>query len=206
MVEPRDTTFQHAARELRDHLHRSQQSMATFLGLSMAALRNYESGAVTAPDARAATAYLLAAEMSDRLDLVEVFGSALHQAMGIEEPSFRKRIEELPEGGGDLENLRILAQMGQLRTHPLAKTLFIEPVNDFEKRMITALLACIRGQGPFKKYQKSIYQALASPWALIDEYAEPLRLLKREGLQDQLMTFKKAIASKSQTRKERTSK
>src|SRR5262245_4265420 len=132
MAEIRDMTFQQGARELRKHLDQSQQSMATFLGLSMGALRNYETpDAVTTPDARAATAYLLAAEMSGRLDLVEVFRSALHQAMGIEEPSSRKRIEEVAEGSGDqktdLDPLQILAQMTQLRqlqTHPMAKTLF----------------------------------------------------------------------------------
>jgi hypothetical protein len=37
-------------------------------------------------------------------------------------------------------------------------------VNPFEERMITALLAWIRGQGPFKKYQESVLHALARPW------------------------------------------
>jgi hypothetical protein len=51
----------------------------------MAALRTYENGKVTAPDAHAATAYMLAAEQAGRSDLVQVFGSALYRAMGIEQ-------------------------------------------------------------------------------------------------------------------------
>jgi hypothetical protein len=57
--------------------------MATSLGLSMAALRNYESGRVIAPGARAGYAYMMAAEASERPDLAQVFRSALDRALGI---------------------------------------------------------------------------------------------------------------------------
>jgi transcriptional regulator with XRE-family HTH domain len=204
MAESANVTFQQAARELRSHLHHSQQYMATFLGLSMAALRNYESGASIAPDARAAAAYLLAADMTERSDLVEVFRSELYRALGIQEPIW-KQTEVAAEGEGssrqDIEHekaispLRILAEMGELRTHPMAKTLFLEPVDDHETRLIRTLLACIRGQGPFKKYREPILQALVRPWLLID-IDDPdldLLLLKKEELSDQRLAFLKAL-------------
>jgi len=79
----KEMTFSQAARKFRAHLKRSQQSMATFLGVSFAALRTYENGKVGAPDARALAAYMFAAETYGRPDLAEVFGSALHQALGL---------------------------------------------------------------------------------------------------------------------------
>lgn len=163
-------TFQQAARELRAHLKRGQQSMATFIGITMAALRTYESGKVAAPDARAATAYLLAAEACGRPDLVGVFGSALHRALG-------------------LKSLAYWANEG------ISKTLFYGTVNHFEERMIKALLACLRAQGPFRQYRESVLQALAKPWLRVDQYPESLRFIEREELEDQLIAFEKAMKS-----------
>jgi transcriptional regulator with XRE-family HTH domain len=177
-TEPQGMTFQQAAQEFRAHLGRSQQSMATFLGVSMAALRTYESGAVAAPDARAATAYMLAAETCDRPDLVEVFGSALRQALGLNDRS----LSAADYLANRVEESRL-------------QTLFFEAVNPFEERMITALLACIRGQGPFKKYQESILQALARPWLHVDRFSKSLRFLPRDSAEDQLTAFENAMKS-----------
>jgi transcriptional regulator with XRE-family HTH domain len=73
--------FHQAARELRTCLNRSQQSMATELGISIAALRNYESGA-TDPEPRAIAAYLIAAKNACLIELEDVFRSSLQDALG----------------------------------------------------------------------------------------------------------------------------
>ena len=172
-------TFQRAARELRAHMQRSQQVMATFMGLSMAALRNYESGAVVAPDARAATAYMLTAEAAGRPDLVKVFGSALHRALGI--PEFQS-----------------LADM--MRAGTPEQTISTEPMNPFEMRMVTTLLACIRGQGPFKEHQESVLKGLIEPSALMSVFPESLRFLKKDSLQDQEALFEKVVAARKMAR------
>jgi len=75
-------TFQQATRELRAALRLSQQAMASYLGLSLAALRNYESGIVKHPDARAAYAYM---KIAGRPEAVRVFELALCRALGIPE-------------------------------------------------------------------------------------------------------------------------
>lgn len=75
-------TVKEAARELRAELKYSQQTMASTLGISMAALRNYESGAVANPDARAALAYLQAAQTCGRADLAGAFESKFGEAIG----------------------------------------------------------------------------------------------------------------------------
>lgn len=80
-----ENSFQMAALKLRANLGMSQQAMATSLGLSMGAVRNYESGAVD-PEARAAVAYLLAAEADGRprmLGLMAVFVDAVERALGV---------------------------------------------------------------------------------------------------------------------------
>src|SRR4030095_13360935 len=59
--------------------------MASSLRLSMAALRNYESGATKAPDGRAIVAYMIAAKECGRSDLMLVFQAELHRALGIPE-------------------------------------------------------------------------------------------------------------------------
>ena len=81
---PDEISFNQAARKLRSHMGRSQQSMATELGVSMAALRNYESGAVTKPDARALAAYLIRSKYIDRprMDLANVFYDLLQTELG----------------------------------------------------------------------------------------------------------------------------
>jgi hypothetical protein len=76
-------TYQVAARELRRHLHLSQQGMATCLRLSMGAVRNHESGAVEAPDARSAAAYMLGAGRAERWDLAQIFRLALYRALDV---------------------------------------------------------------------------------------------------------------------------
>jgi transcriptional regulator with XRE-family HTH domain len=76
-------TLKQAACKLRAHLGFSQQDMAAWLRLSMGAVRNYESGAVRAPNARAAAAYLMAAEGNGRPDLATVFQVALQDAVGL---------------------------------------------------------------------------------------------------------------------------
>lgn len=203
-------SFQQAARELRSHMARSQQAMAGFLGLSMAALRNYEAAAVTTPDARAASAYLLASEMAGRPDLLEVFRASLYQTLGLEQPSLEK--QGAAPAASDLQQmaidrLRILAEMAQLRTHPGAKALLIEPVSDFENRMVSALLACIRA-GLFKKFREAVLRALAKPWLIIPEYPE-LRLVTKEESSDVEEAFIKIVrelhAKKRPGRKERVS-
>jgi transcriptional regulator with XRE-family HTH domain len=75
--------IQQAVRELRKHQQRSQQAMATALGLSMGALRNYESGTVTTPDPRPLYAFLMQAEGSQRPDLAAVFRCELNKALNI---------------------------------------------------------------------------------------------------------------------------
>jgi len=184
MAETSSMSVQQAARELRAHLQRSQQSMATFLGLSMAALRNHESGAVATPDARTALAYMMTAEASDRSDLAQVFRVALHRVMGVP-------IKTL----GDLIN-------DQGTT--LAPTFFMESMNFFERRLVTVLLACIRGQGPFKKYQKSVFEALRRPYDLpISDKA--LESCEKETLRDQMVAFERAKVRKRQPQKDRVS-
>jgi transcriptional regulator with XRE-family HTH domain len=74
-------TIQEAARELRAHMKESQQAMATGLGLSMGAVRNYESGAVAVPEARPLYAYMLTAETGGRPDLAAVFRSAFYDVV-----------------------------------------------------------------------------------------------------------------------------
>ena len=159
--------------------------MATFLGLSMAALRNHESGAVMTPDARTALAYMMTAEASDRPDLAQVFRVALDRVMGVPVQTLADLMREPNE----------------------MKTFFMESMNLFEKRLVTILLACIRGQGPFKKYQKSVFKALLQPYhfAISDNALESLKSFNRETLQDQLMAFEKAKIRKRQSRKERVS-
>jgi transcriptional regulator with XRE-family HTH domain len=92
--------IQRAARLLRAYLHLSQQAMATALGLSMGALRNYESGAVTAPNARAATAYMMAAARAGRPDLAEVFRDALHRSCGLATVADQRAFAGLAGGRG----------------------------------------------------------------------------------------------------------
>jgi transcriptional regulator with XRE-family HTH domain len=75
-------SFQQAARELRVYLNLSQQSMATVLGLSMGALRNYESSRVINPDPRAAAAYLIVAKNARLLELHKVVYFSLQDALG----------------------------------------------------------------------------------------------------------------------------
>jgi transcriptional regulator with XRE-family HTH domain len=84
-------TFAGAARELRKHMGKSQQSMAGFLGISMASLRNYEGGSTAVPEARAAVAYMLLADASRRPDLVEFFRSVMYHGLGLEKPETRKQ-------------------------------------------------------------------------------------------------------------------
>lgn len=74
--------FQTGARELRALLGRSQQAMAASLGLSMAALRNYEAGKAM-PEARAAVAYMMAADAAGLGALAQVFADALEYSIGI---------------------------------------------------------------------------------------------------------------------------
>jgi len=131
MAEPQPPTIQDAARELRKHLRLSQQAMATQLGLSMGALRNYEYGGVADPDARALHAYTMAAELGDRPDLAAVFREALYRGMGSSDPS-----------NGHL---------------------YIEPKDEFERVLITALLASIRGIGEFQRFQIPVLESLNKP-------------------------------------------
>jgi hypothetical protein len=180
MTEQQGLTFQQAARELRAIAKKSQPNMAAFLGLSTPALRKYESGSTTAPDARACVAYMMTAELSGRPDLVQIFGSALRRVMGIEAPSL----------------------VEWMRNPPAQKKLLMEPVNYFEERMTRALLACIRGQGPFKKYQNSVLQTLAMPSYEVDLLRESLQFLPREELEEQLATFDKVAIVKPEPEKE----
>jgi hypothetical protein len=187
--EPHGLTFQQAAREFRAHLKKGQQSMAKFLGISMAALRTYENGAVAAPDARAATSYMLAAETCDRPDLVGVFGLALRQALGLD----KRGSMPVASTADAAEYLaRVAVKYG-------SRTLFFEAVNPFEERMIAALLACLRAQGPFRQYRESVLQALAKPWLRIDRYPESLRFLPREEMEDQVVAFENAMKSQPPT-------
>ncbi len=83
MKEQPVTPVQDAARRLRSGLGLSQQAMATALGLSMGALRNYESGFSKAPDARALYAYTLIAEADGFPDLATVFRAAFYEATNL---------------------------------------------------------------------------------------------------------------------------
>jgi transcriptional regulator with XRE-family HTH domain len=166
-------TVQQAARELRAHCQKSQQAMATFLGMSIAALRNYESGAVTEPDPRQACVYMMAADGFDRPDLAEVFRSVLRRSIGVQEQK-PKNLAEFMKGPFET-----------------ASTLFMGSMNSFEERLVAVLLGCVRGQGPYKKYQESVFEALWRPFG-IPLSDEDLRLLKRETLEDELAVFKKA--------------
>ena len=76
-----DFNFQTGTRELRVLLGRSQQAMATSLGLSMGALRNYEAGKVW-PEARAAAAYMMAAHAAGAGALALVFADVLESIVG----------------------------------------------------------------------------------------------------------------------------
>jgi transcriptional regulator with XRE-family HTH domain len=76
-------TVQEAARQLRSYLGLSQQAMATSLFLSMGAVRNYEAGSVSAPEARPLYAYLLCAEQAKRPQLAAVFRAELYRALGV---------------------------------------------------------------------------------------------------------------------------
>ena len=149
----------------------------------MAALRNYENGTVAAPDARAAAAYMLTAQLGGRPDLAQVFQSALHRTMGISEVEPPKTLRDMMKAP--------------------AETLLLESMNHFEKRLVATLLACTRGQGAFKKYQKSVFQALMRPYNI--PIPDSLRFLERETLAEQVLAFEKAKTKTRQPRKERVS-
>lgn len=136
MMERHPPAIQDAARELRKHLRLSQQAMATQLGLSMGALRNYEAGSVTTPDAKALFAYLMTAQFGDRPDLAALFREALNREIG-----------------------SLDASNGQL---------YIEPKDEFERVLITALLASIRGMGDFRRFQIPVFEALNKPLQILN--------------------------------------
>jgi len=71
-----------ACRKLRSSVKQSQQSMAASLGISMAAIRNYESGK-SKPDARALAAYMAMADVVQLPELAVLFGKALEQRLGM---------------------------------------------------------------------------------------------------------------------------
>src|SRR5215813_2916338 len=75
--------IQNAARTLRGRLKMSQQAMATRLNLSMAALRNYESGATESPDPRPLYAYMMEAEKSEEKELAATFRHALYESLNM---------------------------------------------------------------------------------------------------------------------------
>jgi transcriptional regulator with XRE-family HTH domain len=82
----KENQIQSAARELRARAQFSQQLMAQALGLSMGAVRNYESGAITAPDPRPLYAYRQAATNLGHPDLAIVFRRALSDALSANDP------------------------------------------------------------------------------------------------------------------------
>ena len=108
----------------------------------MGALRNYESGAVALPDARALYQYMAKAELAGWEDLAKVFRTALLGMMGA------------ADRPGDLAVLK--------------------PVNELEHLILTATLATFRGQGPYRKHQKRLFNALKEPVRLTaKEYSFP---------------------------------
>lgn len=128
---PEANTIQAAARALRSHLRMSQQSMATKLGLSMGALRNYESGLVKTPEPRPLYAYLLESESCERPDLASVFRRELYHVLAIPD-----------EWSGHLP---------------------IEPRDSFEQVLVAAMLASIRRDEGFAKFQQPVFRALEAP-------------------------------------------
>lgn len=77
-----DLNMSAATRELRAHLRYSQQAMASFLGVSMGAVRNYECGAVE-PEAGPIAKYLAAADDAGLDDLVDFFYIRLQRRLGL---------------------------------------------------------------------------------------------------------------------------
>jgi transcriptional regulator with XRE-family HTH domain len=90
-----DASIRNAAIELRKYVQASQPRMAVALGVSMAALRTYESGSVKTPEARAILAYLSLAEEADRKDLMQVFGSALQTVLGIRSDALIEQLRKI---------------------------------------------------------------------------------------------------------------
>jgi transcriptional regulator with XRE-family HTH domain len=70
-----------AVRELRKAYGEAQQAFATRLGMSMASIANYETGA-REPDGASAVKLMRAAAAKGRLDLQSVFESIVRDAMG----------------------------------------------------------------------------------------------------------------------------
>jgi hypothetical protein len=96
--------------------------MASYLGISIAALRNYESGQVQHPDAKAAFAYMRIAGLHR---LFRTFELALHRALGVpDEYEFliRRRDptgeEPLNERGQSLKGRKRKSQKTAGRSHP----------------------------------------------------------------------------------------
>jgi hypothetical protein len=121
-------TIQSAARALRAHQLRSQQSMATALGLSMGALRNYESGAVTKPEPRPLYAYMRQAIGSGRDDLAAVFRRALNETLGIPD-DWRGQLGVEPLSS--FESVMVTAMLMSVRRRP--------PFEKFQKQVFRAL-------------------------------------------------------------------
>jgi transcriptional regulator with XRE-family HTH domain len=89
MEEKQGMTIRQAARELRSRLGLSQQAMATRLEASMAAIRNYESGATLKPEAGILQRYGTLAIFTRNADLAEVFEIALGNALGIRQEEWK---------------------------------------------------------------------------------------------------------------------
>jgi transcriptional regulator with XRE-family HTH domain len=122
------TEIRTAARTLRARQQISQQMMAGVLGLSMGAIRNYEAGAVPAPEPRPLYAYLSTAASAGERELAAVFRRAFYEAMHITD-AWDAQLEIEPVN--EMERLLVAATLAACRSltgfeefrEPVVKTL-----------------------------------------------------------------------------------
>ena len=138
MTKNKPLTIQWAARELRSRLGLSQQAMATRLEVSMAAIRNYESGKTLKPDIGVLSRYDLIAKFSRNPDVAEVFSDATGEAMKI--PRDKWRMIQYLNHVTDEEGTILAAALATLRGEP--------PYRRYRETLVEAL------KKPWQTFQK----------------------------------------------------